>query len=601
MLPDTVEIFGAFDMRLFFAPASAAIATITGSDTEVRVTLQTGTVLVYTGTGLTFAGAVPTGGQVTGLSVLRADDAPLARLILAQNPWNFAQITTDIPYQSYLAVEKEIVDTLDRTLGTTASSLFGGNQNDFILSSGGADTLRGLDGDDFLAFNARFFPAEGAPSGLVADGGAGSDTLYVSGPELSTGGSLDLRLATLLSIETIFVLSGAVRISAAQIGTNFLPRTAELSLNSGAQLVIDQIAGRRLDISQFTSAGSSFGFGTSIRIIGTEVADRQIGHALFDDILEGNGGNDWLSGLDGFDTLFGGAGNDTLFGGNGGDAFQQGRDELYGGDGDDRLVGGIGEAYLAGGAGNDQIIGGTGTSFIIGEDGNDWLKAGSVDPGFGGFGGLGIILGGAGNDTLVSGVGGGEFSGEDGDDTYIINDDRAILFEAEGGGNDVIRTTVNLDLSGGEVPVNGGGAFETILVFGSAGLSITGSATDNRIMGNSRADTLAGAGGNDQIDGRRGADVLSGGAGNDTLIGGADADRFVFATGFGADLVTDFRANIDVVDLTGLLGVASFADLIAGIMRQDGLNVVIDAGAGDVLTLANVRLTALEAADFLFA
>jgi serralysin len=599
MLPDTIFIFGAFDTRDFFAPASTAISAISGDAASARVTLQTGTVLVYTGTGLTFSNGVPTGGIVTEVSVLKADGMPLATLTLTQSPWNFGDITTDIPYRNYLATEQEIADTLDRALANTSSNIFGGNQNDFIISTGGVDTIRGFDGDDFIAFNASVFPADGAPSGLIADGGAGSDTLYLSGPEVFSNSSLDLRQATLLNFENIFVLRGAVRISAAQIGGSALPRDAELTLNSGTQLVIDQIAGRALDISQFVAAVSSFDFGTSIRIVGTEAADRQIGHALFNDILEGNGGNDRLSGLDGFDTLFGGAGNDTLFAGNGGEEFQEGADELYGGEGDDRLVGGSGDAFLFGGAGNDQIIAGTGETVLLGDEGNDWLTTGTTPAGFGGSIGVSALFGGVGNDTLSGNSAGWELAGDEGNDTYIIRDALVFLFEAAGGGNDTIRTTVNLDLTGSGEFAFDAGEFETIRVIGQTGLSITGSASDNRITGNIGADTLSGGEGADRIEGWRGADVLTGGAGADTLTGGVGADRFVFATGFGADVVADFKADIDVVDLTGLDVVTSFADLVANFMRQDGRNVVIDAGVGDVLTLSNVRLATLDAADFL--
>ncbi len=601
MLPDTIFIFGAFDTRDFFAPASTAIATISGDATSARVTLQTGTVLVYSGAGLTFGNGVPTGGTVTEVSVLKADGTPLATLTLAQTLWNFADIITGIPYQTYLATEQEIVDTLDRTLARTASTILGGNQNDFIISTGGADTVRGLDGDDFIAFEERFYPTDGAPSGLIVDGGAGSDTLYVRGPDVFTDRSLDLRQATMLSIESVFLLGGSVRISAAQIGGTGIATDAEIILFSGTQLVIDQIAGRTLDLTQFRKSGDPLQFrpDSTIRLIGTEVADRQIGSALFNDVLEGNGGSDRLSGRGGLDTLFGGEGNDTLFAGD--DAgFYNGRDELFGGNGNDRLVAGSGTAILFGGAGNDRMLAGTGGALLLGDEGDDWLSTGNTPAVFGGSVDFSALFGGVGNDTLSANSGGWGLSGDEGDDLYIIRDERVFLLEAAGGGNDTIRTSVSLNLSSGEF-TGDTGEFETIRVIGQAGLSVTGTATDNLIVGNIGADTLSGGDGADRVQGGRGADVLSGGTGADRLIGGADADRFVFATGFGADVVADFRADSDVIDLTGLANVTSFAALIADFIRQEGRNVVIDVGAGDVLTLANVRLAALDAADFMFA
>jgi Ca2+-binding RTX toxin-like protein len=595
MFPEDIVIFGAFDMRNFFAPASTAIATISGSDTEVRITLQDGTVLVYTGTGLTFSNGVPTGGVVTELSVLKADDTPLATILLTENPWNFADITTGIPSQNYLSTQHAVTDTLDPALGTTASNIFGGNQADVLVTTGGADTLRGMGGDDFFGIAGTFFRTGGVPTGLVIDGGAGLDTIQVTGVALNSDGVLDLRPVTLQSVERLFLSDGTVHISAAQIGTNKLARDSEILSPGDTQLVIDQLAGKTLDISQFKI--SNGGGGGSIRLVGTDVADHQIGNALSNDILEGKAGNDRLSGRGASDTLFGGDGNDTLFAGNDVGRFFR-SDELYGGDGNDRLVGGIGSALMFGGGGNDRIIGGAGEVFIDGGDGNDWLTAasGPIDSLLGSE-----IFGGAGNDTLASGTVGATLVGGTGDDVYRIRGEFVTLDEQAGGGNDTIRTTVNLDLSVNGAAFGGdAGEFETIRVIGTTGLSITGSASDNRIVGNLGADTLSGGDGADRLEGRGGADVLSGGTGADRLTGGADADRFVFATGFGADLVADFTANSDVIDLTGLGVVASFADLVANFIRQDGKNVVIDAGDGDVLTLANVSLTTLDAADFLF-
>jgi Ca2+-binding RTX toxin-like protein len=65
------------------------------------------------------------------------------------------------------------------------------------------------------------------------------------------------------------------------------------------------------------------------------------------------------------------------------------------------------------------------------------------------------------------------------------------------------------------------------------------------------ADTLTGGDGNDMLFGQAGADILDGGAGhdmlvggtgNDTLTGGTGADLFLFHSGSGADIITDYNA-----------------------------------------------------------
>jgi large repetitive protein len=72
---------------------------------------------------------------------------------------------------------------------------------------------------------------------------------------------------------------------------------------------------------------------------------------------------------------------------------------------------------------------------------------------------------------------------------------------------------------------------------------------------------------NDTLDGGTGADRLYGGSGNDTLTGGAGADRFIFsmygvdgtAGHDGTDVITDFTIGTDVIVLTDVLDLASYA------------------------------------------
>jgi Ca2+-binding RTX toxin-like protein len=65
-----------------------------------------------------------------------------------------------------------------------------------------------------------------------------------------------------------------------------------------------------------------------------------------DQVLHGDGGNNWIYGAAGNDKVYGGDGNDEL----GGD---KGNDELFGEDGDDTLFGEEGADQMTGGAGND--------------------------------------------------------------------------------------------------------------------------------------------------------------------------------------------------------------------------------------------------------
>ncbi|QPF82875.1 VCBS repeat-containing protein [Bradyrhizobium genosp. L] len=113
--------------------------------------------------------------------------------------------------------------------------------------------------------------------------------------------------------------------------------------------------------------------------------------------------------------------------------------------------------------------------------------------------------------------------------------------------------------------------------------------------------TVQGTAADDHIVGTPFADTIGGGAGSDTLTGGAGADTFVFASGYGADTILDFKhAEGDKIDVSGVAGIYSLADITAH-ATQSGANTIIDFGNGDTLTLNGVTKTNLVASDFVFA
>ena len=123
----------------------------------------------------------------------------------------------------------------------------------------------------------------------------------------------------------------------------------------------------------------------------------------------------------------------------------------------------------------------------------------------------------------------------------------------------------------------------------------------NSIVGSQFGDTLLGDANDNTLDGRFANDVLNGRGGNDQLFGRLGADTFVYADNGGADVVNDFSHDQgDKIDLTGVGGVTSLADVQAIASTQNGVNTVIDFGSGNTLTLNNVTLTNLVANDFIF-
>lgn len=273
-------------------------------------------------------------------------------------------------------------------------------------------------------------------------------------------------------------------------------------------------------------------------------------------VIDGTSGNDSLEGTDLNDLINGLGGADTINGGAGRDIIAGGdqNDTLFGGDGNDIVNGQRGADFLYGGAGNDLVLGGNRNDRLFGEDGNDRVFGGNDQD---------IIEGGEGNDIVRGGNGDDQLFGNTGDD----------------------------------------------VMFGGTG-----------------RDRLEGGDGDDFLSGRGGFDILIGGAGNDTLEGGVQADTFIFinnnngllnseADVNGHDTITDFAANNNAerIDLSGVIDIDDFQDLVDNHMVQDGDNVVIsfgselgrggnafEVGFDGSITLLNVDINDLDAVDFIF-
>ncbi len=110
---------------------------------------------------------------------------------------------------------------------------------------------------------------------------------------------------------------------------------------------------------------------------------------------------------------------------------------------------------------------------------------------------------------------------------------------------------------------------------------------------------LDGGNGNDTLIGGNGADVLIGGAGNNRMTGGGGSDAFVFGTQANKSVITDFKAGLDDIQFDRDV-FCNFADVKSHAV-QVGADVVITADADYSITLQNIALKALKAADFHFA
>ena len=331
-------------------------------------------------------------------------------------------------------------------------------------------------------------------------------------------------------------------------------------LHFGRQQAIGPTGVASARLFQVEDAAEFFGTGGNDVIGGQPDGDRIMllgGDDVFngdaaDDLVRGDGGNDTLSGADGNDWLNGGEGNDVLNGGHD-------NDTLMGGLGRDLLDGEEGDDLLLGGGSADTLIGGTGHDTLQGEAGTDTLVGGTGDD---------VLFGGTGADFVQGGDGEDQIFGGSGGDTL------------EGGAqNDSIE----------------GGSGRDLLFGGSGDDLLFGGSENDTLFGGSNDDRLDGGSGNDLLGADSGADTLIGGAGNDTLTGGSGADVFVFAAGFGSDVVTDFQDGTDRFDVRTHPAL-SFSELS---VANVGGNATIQDGLGNAILVLNAA-GLLDAGDFLF-
>lgn len=175
-----------------------------------------------------------------------------------------------------------------------------------------------------------------------------------------------------------------------------------------------------------------------------------------------------------------------------------------------------------------------------------------------------VLIGNSGNNTLIGGSSGEEIRAK--------------------GGNDMVQG-------------NGGGD----AIWGGKGTdNVDGGSGSDELRGGGGKDTVDGGSGNDTLFGGGGRDTIDGGSGNDTLTGGGGGDVFVFSGG--NDVVTDFNlaSGSEVVDLSGVGSITSFADLQANHLFISNGDAVIADGFGNSITLDGIDPYALTASEFIF-
>jgi Ca2+-binding RTX toxin-like protein len=454
------------------------------------------------------------------------------------------------------------------TSGSGADKLFGGAGNDTLNGGeGAADTLHGGDGSDTVGYGH----VDTAVTVTVMSDGAGSnnasaafsaertDTL-IAIERITTGSGNDMFLVQSASTDThaLFLrgLAGDDRFEAVTRSTAVFvdyrddnpASTFAVTVDLGTGIAIDGRGGTDTLVNiaavRLTSRDDI--------VVGSSSQDR-IRDRGGDDSIDGRGGSDIIDYVHAngavvvdlsLGTATGAAGNDILISienAHGSDFSDTLRGDasgnvLRGNDGDDLLDGGAGGVDIA-----DYNYASQGITVTLSASGTVtvMVAAGDTDT----LVNIDGIRGTSQADMLVGDATGNVMRGNGGDDVL------------EGGaGNDTAEygylttgVTISLDAAGGAFVVAGAGDTDTLVSIEN----VTGGDGDDRLTGNTGANTLTGGAGSDSLSGGDGADILVADAA-DALIdggGGTDTAQFGAAVNTG-DLLDADLTGVETVKIT---------------------------------------------------
>ena len=210
-------------------------------------------------------------------------------------------------------------------------------------------------------------------------------------------------------------------------------------------------------------------------------------------VIFGNDGNETIGSGNGHDTIDGGLGNDMIGAYDGNDSILGGggNDSFDGGDGADTGLGDIGTDVLQGGNGSDSLFGGDDADRLDGGNGSDTLSGDAGSDTLNGGEGADRLDGGTGNDSLSGGIGADTLTGGAGDDRFLISELQDLVIETSGGGADTVVASFSFSI------IDHVEALQ--IASGVSGITITGGAGNDMLVGNGLANTFVGGAGDDMI------------------------------------------------------------------------------------------------------
>lgn len=288
-------------------------------------------------------------------------------------------------------------------------TITGGLLHDRIYGDDGDDVINGLNGDDTI---------NGGSGSDRIDGGSGDDVirLHTDLDDLAEGFVNAANGETGDDIFVVSIFPDWISGGPGQDAIDFSAITESVTLNLQTGFVSRGAAG---DI--YTSIEDIFGSPQADSLTGNGRYNEIYGRGG-NDVLAGGAGGDLLIGGGGRDRLYyrssdAGVEVDLLSGHTfGGDA--QGDqigscEEIFGSRYDDLLQGDHGQNLLNGGQGDDNLVGREGADELVGEQGADRMRGG---------GGIDVLSGGGGADTLQGDRGADTLTGGSGGDRFVFRE-----------------------------------------------------------------------------------------------------------------------------------------------------------------------------------
>ncbi len=440
--------------------------------------------------------------------------------------------------------------------GSANDSMTGNMVANKLDGRGGADTMRGLAGDDiYVVDNPGDIVDE-----LVA-GSSGIDTVQ-SSISFNLGNTARVRGA----VENLTLIGkAAINGTGNELSNVLTGNSADNILNgaAGADImrglggndvyyvghagdVVVEAAGQGND-TVLTSVSYVLKAGVSVETLGTTSATgtssiNLTGNA-FAQTITGNAGANMLNDGSGAaaDTLRGLGGNDVYVIHHAGAVIVEAS-----GQGSDTVLSSVDYVLKAGVS--VETLGTTSATGTGGIDltGNEFAQT---------------ITGNAGVNVLNDGSGASAdtLRGLAGNDIYVIHNSGAIIVEAAGQGSDTVLTSVDYVLKAG-VSVE---TLGTTSAAGTSGIDLTG---------NSQAQTIRG---------NAGSNILDGKGGNDTLTGFGGKDFFLFSSTLGSgnvDTITDFNIVDDIIRLENAIftKLTAIGTLVSSMFRSNSTGTAVD-------------------------